>query len=79
MDTEGVVIAEFEKNAREVVKVRLTRYAGRDLVDIRAWYEGDDGAFHPGKGIALRRDLLPELRKALAAAEEAAELETAAA
>lgn len=67
---EGMVIAEFEKNSREVVRVSLTQYNGIDLLDVRAFYQSA-GEWKPGKGLAVRRDLVTPLRKALQAAEKA--------
>jgi hypothetical protein len=67
---DGIIVAEFEKNASEVVRVRLTEYQGKALLDIRAFYE--DRETHerkPGKGLAIRRELLPELKAALEEAE----------
>ena len=67
------LIAEFEKYARERVRVRLTEYGGHKLVDVRSFYEdGTTGEWRPGKGLCVRRELLPELRKALLAAERLA-------
>lgn len=68
---EEILIAEFEKNARERVRVALTEYGGHQLVDVRAFYQDAAGEWKPGKGLALRRELLPELRRAIAAAEKA--------
>jgi len=68
----STLIAEFQKNTRERVRVSLTEYHGYDLLDIRGFYEDPStGEWKPGKGIAMRRELLPELRKALLAAERA--------
>lgn len=68
---DGQLIAEFDKNQREKVRVRLTTYGGHDLIDIRAFWEDKAGDLQPGKGLAIRRELIPELRKALQAAEKA--------
>ena len=67
---EGMVIAEFEKNSREVVRVSLTQCNGIDLLDVQAFYQSA-GEWKPGKGLAVRRDLVTPLRKALQAAEKA--------
>ena len=74
-ENESRLVAEFEKNSMELIKVHLTRWHDTDYVDIRVWVKGDPG--HPGaeqpttKGIRLNAELLPELRKAIdrAAAE----------
>ncbi len=65
----GILIREFSKNSREVVRIRLTEFKGQKLIDIRAWY-GEEADRKPGKGICLRRELLGELREALQAAEQ---------
>ena len=67
---EGTVVAEFDKNTREKLRVSLTEFNGVDLLDIRAFYSSG-GEMKPGKGIAVRRDLITPLRKALQAAEKA--------
>ena len=67
---EGTVIAEMDKNSREKLRVSLTEFNGQQLLDIRAFYSSG-GEMKPGKGIAVRRDLVTSLRKALQAAEKA--------
>ena len=67
---DGVIVGEFQKNAKEVVRVRLTDYAGHKLVDVRAfWTDASTGELRPGKGLCLRRELLPQLIDALTVAE----------
>jgi hypothetical protein len=70
---DGNVVARFRKNAREEIVIRFTEYGGYALADLRLWYEDrDTGDLRPGKGFAIRRELLPELRKAVEAAEKTA-------
>ena len=69
------LVAEFQKNARERVRVSLTQYGGHELLDVRAFYEDASGEWKAGKGLAIRRELIPELRKALLAAERVAKAE----
>jgi hypothetical protein len=67
---DGILVAEFEKNASEVVRVRLTEYQGKELLDIRSFYEErGTGERKPGKGLAIRRELLPDLKAAIEKAE----------
>ena len=62
----GELIHAFEKNSAEEVRVSLTTYKGREYLDIRAYYHGEDGQKHPTrKGITLSLDLPPELEAAL--------------
>jgi len=69
--SEPVLIAELSKNARERVRVRLTEYHGYRLLDVRVFYQDARGEWNPGRGLTVRRELIPELRKALLAAERA--------
>jgi hypothetical protein len=67
-----VILYEWRKNARERVRVSLSHYRGHDLVDIRAWFDAGDGTFRPSKsGIGIQWEQLPQLRRALEAAEAA--------
>jgi hypothetical protein len=68
---EGTLIGSFDKNQREEIRVRLTEYGGHRLIDIRAYWEDKDGEKKPGKGLAIRRELLPELKKLIDAAVKA--------
>ncbi|MCZ6875177.1 MAG: transcriptional coactivator p15/PC4 family protein [bacterium] len=43
------VIAQFEKNATEVVRVSLTEFRGHKLIDLRVYYSDDEGQFKPTK------------------------------
>lgn len=62
-------IATIKKNAREELRVSVDHYQGYELLNLRIWFEADDGSMRPSKkGLALRLELLPELREALEAA-----------
>jgi len=59
-------LAVLRKNSREELRINIDEYRGHRLVNLRVWFEADDGEMRPGKqGIAIRLDLLPELRAAL--------------
>ena len=69
-----LVIAEWDRNAREVIRVALDHYQGRHTVNFRVWYHDGD-VLKPGKsGITLSVKHLPAMAdamaKALAAARE---------
>ena len=71
------MIASIPRTPLEEVRVRLSRFKGRDLVDVRIYAEPDDSdERRPTKrGIALRVERLPELLEALHQAERAARAE----
>jgi hypothetical protein len=65
---EPVTIAEWWKNRRgESVRVTLSTYADRNLVDLRTWFTAD-GKLQPGRGFAAEVRHLPRLAAALAKA-----------
>ena len=60
------VVASLPKNTREAVRIELTEYKGFRLLGIRVWTsEGRPTA----KGLTVKVEMLPELVKALQAAE----------
>lgn len=69
-----VILAEVDKNAREVLRVTATTYNGIDLLDVRCWTKPatpTGGECKPTKkGLSLRPDLWRELLPIIAAAVE---------
>ena len=63
------LIAQFEKNATEVVRVSLTEYRKRKLVDVRVYYSDDEGQYRP-TGVSLSLEVYPDFKRALAALEK---------
>lgn len=67
-----IVVAEWDRNSREVVRVALDLYNGRHTINARIWFHGDDG-LRPGKsGLTLSVKHLPALAEALLQAEHRA-------
>jgi hypothetical protein len=65
------LIAQFEKNATEVVRVSLTEYRGHKLVDVRVYYSDDEGQYRPTKkGVSLSVDVYPDFKRALVELEK---------
>lgn len=66
------VVHTFAKNAREDVRVTFSSYKGRPLIDLRVFYRDAAGEMRPTpKGLAIARELLPELETAVAALRRA--------
>ena len=62
----NVVIAEIEKNSREIIVVAMSEFKRISFVDIRVNYKTETGDFAPTKkGVAVRPEKLPELIAAL--------------
>ena len=57
---EPVIVAEVEKNARELVRVSLEEFKGHRLVSVRAWARDPlKGTVPTRQGVSLRLALLP--------------------
>jgi hypothetical protein len=67
------VIDEWPINKRETVRVSIEKYNGVWLINLRKWFEADDGEMRPGnRGIALGVKHLPRLAEAMSAAHRVA-------
>jgi len=65
------LIAQFDKNATEVVRVSLTEYRGRKLVDVRIYYSDAEGQYRPTKkGVSLSLEVYPDFKRAMLALEK---------
>jgi hypothetical protein len=72
---EPIEIAKFWKsrNHAEHIRVDLSEYEGRAIINVRIWQTGSDGVDRPStRGIAMSVRKLPELASALAKAETTA-------
>ena len=61
-----ILIAEWRKNSREILRVRFDSYQGQAVICCRAWYTDSDGILKPGRGgltVSIRH--LPPLATAL--------------
>jgi hypothetical protein len=74
--TDEKIIHEFQKNAEEKVVTSFCVYRGKKLVNIRAYYEAEDGWRPTRHGLTLRRSMILDLKEAIdkAAAEYEKEL-----
>lgn len=58
----GIVVAQFEKNKKEEVRLSVETFHGRKLINIRVFYKDDDGSWKPGKqGLAVSVDRYKDL------------------
>lgn len=63
-----IVVAEWERSAREVVRITLQDYRGTALVSLRVWFR-DQGTLKPGRdGLNLSVKHLSNLADGLAMA-----------
>jgi hypothetical protein len=65
---ENQLIHEFQKNANEKVRAEFCEYKGRDLFNLRVFFQSDDSGekwFPSRKGITLSTNHIPELKEAV--------------
>ena len=68
--TDEVLVKVIDKGLGSRVHVRVSKFRDRDYLDIRNFYETDDGEWKPTrKGIAIPVDLYDELIEALTEAK----------
>ena len=60
-----ITIAQWDHNAREVVRVALDLYNGRHTINARVWYRDDDDLKPSKSGITLAVKHLPALADAI--------------
>ena len=68
---EERLVKTIDKGMGNRIHIRLSRFHDRDYLDIRNFYEADDGEWKPTrKGIAVPVELYGELIDALKEAEQ---------
>ena len=72
LPTFPVVVAEWDRNAREIVRVALDKYNGRLTINARVWYRDGDVVKPSKAGLTLAVKHLPGLADAVAKALERA-------
>lgn len=64
--TAETIIAEWPLNRRETIRVSLSEYNDRPVIDMRVWFDDGAGRAKPGrKGLTLGVKQLPQLADAL--------------
>ena len=60
------IVAKFEKNSKEEVRLTVDEYKGRKILNIRVYYRSQAGEWLPGKqGLALSVDRYRDLAEAI--------------
>ena len=64
-----IIVAGWQRNSREIIRVALDQYRGHEIIDVRAWWTDDKGNRRPGRsGLTLSLKHLPALADGLAEA-----------
>lgn len=65
----GNLLATFPRTDRTEVRLTLSQFKGRQLIDLRLYFQSDAGEWLPTrKGCAIQPGELPDLQAALEAA-----------
>jgi len=73
-DRFPIIIAEWPRNSRELVRVCLDRFNKCNTIDVRAWWRDSNSTFKPSRqGLTLAVKHLPALADALAQAFQRAQ------
>ena len=63
---DDVIVAQFEKNKKEEVRVSVGSFHGRQIINMRVFFKDDDGIWKPGKqGLALSVERYKDLAGAI--------------
>jgi len=66
------VVSSFKRNPTEEVRATLKEFRGRRYLDLRIYYQDDQGEWKPTrKGVSLSTDFMGELKEAVTAMETA--------
>ena len=64
-------VATLAKNRTEELRVTVDEFKGHRLLNLRVWFEAEDGTLRPGKqGVAVRLEMAAELARAIGAAAQ---------
>ena len=57
---------QIRKNKNEVIRIQLKEYKEHKLIDLRVWYENEEGEYKPTKkGISFNRNLAINISNAI--------------
>ena len=57
---------QIRKNKTEVIRISLKEYQGHKLIDLRVWYEDENGEYKPTKkGISFNRNFAVNVANAI--------------
>ncbi len=57
-----MILGEIERNPTEVLRVSLENFKGRDYIDLRIYYQDENGEWKPTKkGVTVAPDKLDDV------------------
>lgn len=66
LSNDDVVVAQFEKNKKEEVRLSVGIFHGRRIINVRVYFKDDDGTWKPGRqGLAVSVERYKDLAGAI--------------
>jgi hypothetical protein len=66
-----IVVAEWQRNERELIRIMLSKFRDRISIDLRVWFRTERGEPRTSRrGISLRLTEISDIRAGLRKAEE---------
>lgn len=66
---------DLPKNSKETLRIARETFKGHELINVRVFYEAEDGSLRPTKkGVSLRVDMLADVIEALQALSKVSNL-----
>lgn len=63
------IIKDIDKGKGEIIRVEISEFKGKKLLNLRVWYTDANGEYKPTqKGIAIPPELYEQVREAINAA-----------
>jgi hypothetical protein len=60
------IIADLKKNSREIIRIDISEFKGKELINIRVWFDDMEGGYKPTqKGVALDISQYEELKNSI--------------
>ncbi len=62
----GAIIADIKKNSGEIIRIDISEFKGKELINIRVWYLHASGEYMPTqKGVAIDIGKYEELKTSI--------------
>jgi len=62
----STIIADIERNEKEIIRVEVSEFKGKELINLRIWYYHQEGEYRPSpKGVALDISKYAQLKEAV--------------
>lgn len=62
----STIIADIDRNEKEIIRIEVSEFKGKELINLRIWYYHQEGEYRPTqKGVALDISKYEQLKEAV--------------